>query len=175
MHFEYTSVDEAVKLILQLGQATQLAKLDIESAYRIVPVHPAGRLLLGMEWREKLYIDTALPFGLRSAHKIFNAIADALQWILESHRVRAIHYLDDFLLFGPPDSDDCKRSREVVEARCAELGVPITGHKTEGPTCQITFLGIELDSRSMMLRLPQVKLRCLQDKFGRWTERSSCT
>ena len=31
-----------------------------------------------MVWDSKLYIDTVLPFGLRSAPKIFNAIADAM-------------------------------------------------------------------------------------------------
>ena len=66
---KYTSVDEAVKLILQQGQAAELAKLNIESAYRVVPVHPTDRFLLGMEWRKKLYVDTALPFGLRLAPK----------------------------------------------------------------------------------------------------------
>ena len=63
----YTSVDEAARRVCALGVGTQLAKFDVESAYRIVPVHPEDRPLLGMQWKERLYIDTALPFGLRSA------------------------------------------------------------------------------------------------------------
>ena len=39
----------------------------------MVPVHPEDRLLLGMPWNRALYVDAALPFGLRSAPKIFNA------------------------------------------------------------------------------------------------------
>ena len=39
----------------------------------------------------------------------------------------------------------------------------------------LTFLGIELDTRSMILRLPEEKLRRLQDEIRRWTGRSSCT
>ena len=35
----------------------------------------------------KTYIDSALPFGLRSAPKVLNAVADAMQWILEQHGV----------------------------------------------------------------------------------------
>ena len=34
------SVDQAVSLILRLGQGTMLVKLDMKEAYRIVPVHP---------------------------------------------------------------------------------------------------------------------------------------
>ena len=67
----YVSMDDAVKVILALGKGTELAKFDIQSAYRIVPIHPTDRYLLGMMWNGQLYVDTALPFGLRSAPKIF--------------------------------------------------------------------------------------------------------
>ena len=59
-----------------------MAKVDVKAAYRMVPVHPDDRYLLVMQWDGKLYIDTALPFGLRSAPKIFNALADAIEWVL---------------------------------------------------------------------------------------------
>ena len=77
----YASVDEAVALIQTLGKGTLLAKLDLESAYRIIPVHPDDRQLLGMEWEGEWYVDTRLPFGLRSAPKIFTTVADALMWV----------------------------------------------------------------------------------------------
>ena len=73
----YVSVDDAADRVLALGQGSMLAKVDIRSAYRIVPVHPDDRHLLRMEWQGMVYIETALPFGLRSAPKIFNAVADA--------------------------------------------------------------------------------------------------
>ena len=60
----YASVDDAVSTILHLGKETQPAKLDLESTYRIVP---DDRSLLCIEWKGKLYVDTVLPFGLRSA------------------------------------------------------------------------------------------------------------
>ena len=86
MYFEvqYTTVDEALQIVLLLGVGALLAKFDIQSAYRIVPVHPDDRPLLAMMWKGQLYIDTALPFGLRSAPKIFSALADALEWGLSA-------------------------------------------------------------------------------------------
>ena len=77
----YATVDQAIGHILQLGGAL-LVKVDVEHAYRNIPVHPEDRHLLGMAWRGRLYIDTALPFGLRSAPKIFSAVADVLEWVL---------------------------------------------------------------------------------------------
>ena len=66
---KYTSVDEAVKVILSLGQWAKMAKVDIESAYRVIPVYPTDRLLLQMKWKEKTYVDAALPFGLWQPQK----------------------------------------------------------------------------------------------------------
>lgn len=37
-----------------LGKGALLAKLDIKSAYHLVPVHPQDRPLLGIEWRGKI-------------------------------------------------------------------------------------------------------------------------
>ena len=55
-----------------------------------------------------MFVDTTLPFGLRSAPKIFMAVADALEWIVKCEGVNAvIHYLDDFLLAGSPGSLQC--------------------------------------------------------------------
>ena len=62
----YTRVDDVVKGICQLGSGTMMAKIDIKSAYRIVPVHPVDRHLLATSWNGQLYVDGALPFGLRS-------------------------------------------------------------------------------------------------------------
>lgn len=79
---KYTSVDEAACIIAKLGRDSLLAKIDIAHAYRNVPVHPDDRHLLGMLWDGSLYVDTVLPFGLRSAPKIFSAISDSLERIL---------------------------------------------------------------------------------------------
>ena len=72
----YVTVDDIAATVQALGQGSLLAKFDIQSAYRTVPFHPDDRLLLGMQWNGSLYIDTTLPFGLRSAPKIFCAIAE---------------------------------------------------------------------------------------------------
>ena len=80
----YTSVDEVARGIRECGRGAEMAKINIKSAYRNIPVHPDDRHLFGMQWRGDLYADATLPFGLRSAPKIFNAVADALEWILKA-------------------------------------------------------------------------------------------
>ena len=99
----YASVDDAVEHILQLGRSTQLVKMDLKDAYRMVPGHPHDQSLLGISWRGRMYIDRALPFDLRSVPKLFSAVADAIAWVLHCQGVRyQLHYLDDVLFLGAP-------------------------------------------------------------------------
>ena len=77
----YTSVDAACKRVVAKGRGATLTKFDVEGAFRTVPVHPDDRWLLGMKWEGKVYVDKVLPFGLRSAPKLYNAVPDALLWI----------------------------------------------------------------------------------------------
>ena len=67
---EYTSVEQVVERIMQLGKGTLLAKIDVCQAYRNVPVHTDDTHLLGMLWNNQLFVDTVLHFGLRSAPNI---------------------------------------------------------------------------------------------------------
>lgn len=137
-----------------------LAKLDIKLAYRLVPVHPHDRHLLGIEWQGAYYVDGALPFGLHFAPKIFTAVADALQWILLNEGVSIVdHYLDDFVTLGPPGSVECGHNLDRIMAICRDLGVPLATEKLEGPSQCLTFLGLKMDTLACKLRLPADKLR----------------
>ena len=68
---KYITVDQVAKHAIALGEGSLIAKIDIKSAYRLIPVAPKDRLYLGMKWEGKVYIDGMLPFGLRSAPKNF--------------------------------------------------------------------------------------------------------
>ena len=154
----YPMVHDAVQEVLQLGRGTLLAKIDIEQAFRNVPVHPQDRHLLGMMWSGQLFIDMVLLFGLRSAPKIFCAIADSLEWILYQRGISSsLHYLDDFLTMGPPNSDRCASNLQLISDTCRYLGLPLKSQKVEGPTTSLTFLGIILDTTHLELCLPQEK------------------
>jgi len=60
----YVTVDDAILSILCFGKGTMLAKLDFKSAFWLLPIHPSDRHLLTMKWKDKIYIDGCLPFGL---------------------------------------------------------------------------------------------------------------
>ena len=171
----YVSVDDATRASARAGQGALLAKIDIKRAYRLVPVHPEDRLLLGMAWDGRVFVDTVLPFGLRSAPKIFTALADALEWVIRQTGVQTVlHYLDDFLVVGEPNSERCAVDLQRLLEVFARLRVPVAREKLEGPVTCLVFLGIELDTVRMCLRLPQEKLDDLRTVLAEWRMKKFC-
>ena len=172
----YLSVDDIVERILLLGPGAQLAKFDLKAAYRNIPVHPDDRHLLGLRWGNDTFVDTVLPFGLRSAPILFSAVAEALAYIIhQKGSVWMDHYLDDFVVVGPPGSYGCAQTLQIALETCKEVGFPVAGEKTEGPTTVLTVLGIEIDSNKMELRLPESRLSKLLEVVGSWRKRKCAT
>ena len=171
----YTSVDAVAEVAVSYPPGALLAKVDIESVYRLIPVHPSDRPLQAMEWEGAVYVDPMLPFGLRSAPKIFNAVADGLEWYLRGRRIRHVaQYLDDFIVIGPPRSSECAEALATLDDVCSQLGIPLAQHKRDGPTTCLTFLGIEVDTEAAELRLPQDKLERLRSLLEDWGDRKAC-
>ena len=175
----YASVDDAAAYVYEAGRGTLLAKLDIKSAYRNIPVHPGDRHLLGIQWKGKTYVDTCLPFGLRSVPKLFNAVADALEWVIVneggSQVEFVIHYLDDFLFGGRPGSEACGKALDLALHLCREVGFPVMQEKVLGPATVLDFLGFIIDTTSMEIRLPDEKLSRIKQMIYSWRSKKSCT
>ena len=172
----YITTDDAVEKVMELGIGRLLAKVDVEHAYRNIPVHPEDRSLIAMKWKDKIYVDTVLPFGVCSAPKIFSAVADALEWILLEQGVSVcLHYLDDFLTIGKANTEECNRNLQLIKRTCEFLGVPLKLEKIEGTSSMLVFLEILLDTLKQEISLPQQKLEELKCLISAWKERSSCT
>lgn len=161
----YIKVDDAIQLVISKGQGALLAKIDIRSAFRLIPVHPADRHFLCMLWGDQIFVDTCLPFGLRSAPKPFNI--DLLEWIAKEYGV--LHYLDDFLTVGAPDSQECHQNLDRLIQLCEAI------EKVGGPASSLAFLGILLDTLRMEARLPEEKLKKIQDKVRAWLLKKNAT
>ena len=156
------------------GEGALLAKADIKSAYHLVQVHPDDRPLLAVEWRGSTYVDGMLPCGLRSAPKVFTAVADALEWCLRAKSVVGVdHYLDDFVIVASPALNVCQTAMSLMQEECTAFGVALAPEKSEGPATRLTFLGIQIDTVAENLSLPQDKLDHLRSEVEHWLSRKS--
>ena len=170
----YVTIDDAIQKIISMGPDAKLAKVDIKHAFRLIPVHPADRHLLGMEWENYIFIDGCLPFGLRSAPKLFDIMAELLAGILQEQGVTyVIHYLDDFLTIGSPNSDECQKNLETMFMVSNALGIPLAVEKVAGPSLALEFLGIMLDTHRMEARLPMEKLLRTQQVVLGWLSKKN--
>lgn len=170
----YMSIDDVIAVVLDMGKGCMLAKMDIKQAFRIIPVHPEDRGLLGMEWEGRVFLDKVLPFGLRSAPLLFTAVADALAWVMRQRGAGWLdHYVDDFVT-GAPSLEECQNNVSIMKGVCKETGVPIEPEKDEGPASVIGVLGVELDTVAREIRLPPVKLSRLKSDLASWRNRKSC-
>ena len=133
-----------------------MAKTDIESAFRIVPVDPRYHHLLGFKWRNQYYFDRMLPMGLSISCQIFESLSTAVQLIAQTHLniSHMLHILDDFFI-AATHKDTCEDNLHQFTTLCKEIGIPLAPEKTEGPSQILSFAGIELDTTMMEARLPQ--------------------
>ena len=159
---QYSSVPQAIQLIKKHGRFSYLAKTDIKSAFRIIPVCPEQYHLLGFQWNGLFYYDRCLPMGCSSSCSIFEAFSTSLEYIIRTKikNVSVIHILDDFL-FVSNSYKDCYDALMLFLDICKNIGVPMALDKTFGPYQSLPFAGILLDCRDMSASLPQDKI----DKF----------
>ena len=120
-----------------MGPGSFMAKTDLTSAFRLIPIHPDDWNLLGIYWQTKFYVDLYLPFGLRSAPFLFNLLSDALEWIIKNKYgiKHVIHILDDFFLVEPSELQ-CPTSFSTLLLIRTFMSVraPVVASKTLGPS-----------------------------------------
>ncbi len=165
----YSTFDKAVQLTSQCGKGALMAKCDIKSAFRLLPVAREDFELLGFTYEGQYYFDKALPMGAAISCQLFETFATFLEFkaqqITKSSSI--MHYLDDFFFVAPANSHKCKVLLNSFQTICKSLGVPLAIEKTEGPSEVITFLGLEIDSIRQLVKVPRRKLSQVVDSIQR--------
>ena len=163
----YTSFDDAVTLVSGLGPGALMAKSDIKSAFRLLPVHPDDFNLLGFCVNGSFYYDKCMPMGCSISCVTFERFSTFLEYcarkVAKSDNI--LHYLDDFFFAGCADSSDCARALRSFQVICKKFGVPLASDKTEGPATRITFLGLAIDTARREIQVPSDKIAAIMSKL----------
>ena len=102
----YNSLDHAITLLKQFGTGALMSKLDLSDAFRHILVNVQDWELLGSTWPVEIdgtvvrgyFIDTFLPFGLRSSPALFLKFVEGLKFAMSS---RGARLLENVCLFPP--------------------------------------------------------------------------
>ena len=114
------------------------------------------------------------PSGFAVPPFIFNQLSDGLEWILKRNHglQRVIHILDDFFI-AESSRLACLTSFSTLLRVFMSLRAPVVASKTIGPSQEIEFMGIVLDSIRMEARLPQDKLSRIYELLTSFKKRRS--
>ncbi len=163
----YESLLTIIDAILNFGTNANLAKSDVKSAFRIIPVHYEDYHLLGFHFKGKFYFDKCLSMGGASSCRIFEQVSTALNWILVKKfgLLTTFHYLDDFCIVEK-NFQSCNTALITLQVVFKRLGIPLSKEKTVGPSSKIEFLGISLDARNSIAQIPLDKLQKYADHIA---------
>jgi hypothetical protein len=105
---QYSSFDKAISIVKKLDKNVLIAKMDIKSAFRLLPVYPGDFNLLGFKIDSDYFINKCMPMGCSISCSTFEKFSTFLHWLTtkESNSENLDHYLDDFFFAGKANSND---------------------------------------------------------------------
>ena len=173
LEVQLNALERAIQNLKVCGRGAYMAKVDIESAYRCIPVSPEDWPLQGMTWGGSVFFDIVMQFGLASATAIFEYYSSATEYFAKVllHIAHLEHYVDDFFLMARSHSL-CLGQMNSLLKMFRDLGWPFSDDKNEGPSTALTFLGIKFDSVAMTLSLDSKKLEALRQTLDLWASRT---
>ena len=167
----HNTVDFATNL---MSDGCFLSKVDLKAAYRSVPICPRNFAYTGLKWTFRndtnctYLVDTKLPFGAKKACKIFSRLSDAVARLLKKQEVQLVNYVDDLLIISKSRVENWLDLDKTINM-LTKLGFEINWSKVEPPSQNISFLGVQIDTISRTLSLPESKLKQIKDLVCVWS------
>ena len=155
---------EGIQMVKELLRKDDwMVSVDLKDAYLSVPVASDHRKYLRFRWKNQIYEFQCLPFGLSSAPRTFTKMLKPVMAILRQRGMRSIVFIDDILLMAHSSQGLVEQTQEVIQL-LQLLGFRINWEKSVLSPCQmITYLGFVINSKQMMLSLPEEKLQNIVD------------
>ena len=114
-----------------------------------------------------MYVDKVLPFGLQYSRRCTAMDNGKRRSLLADTLPR------QFITIGSSYNEECAKIKAIMFEVCEKVGLPVEPEKDEGPATTLVFLGLELDSVALLVRLPhpsvEVSVVGLEREKGRGT------
>jgi hypothetical protein len=134
---------QAARAIDDAGPDAHLALFDVQAAFRLLPLHHEAFARMVMCWEDKYFVDTCVPFGLRTGPALYNKFGELLERLLRhvcGPHVSWMRMLDDHFIIGA-SGPACGAALDTALGWLHVLGVPIAHEKTAAPSRTGKFLG----------------------------------
>lgn len=171
--FILPSSDSLAAEIVRAGPGCLIFKADMAAFYKQLKADPADVPYLGFAWRGKIFLDTTLPFGMRSsalsAQRVSNAMA-----VIHHHRTHKplVVYIDDQVGVSVPEI--AHKVHDSYQDMTDELGVEKSLPKCHPPLPETEYLGLDYDTNCMTVALPSDKLTRVIELLQEWLLKQQC-
>ena len=140
-------------LLSRVRKGTWFTSVDLKDAFFHISIYPPHRKFLRFALEGQVYKYTVLPFGMSLSPRVFTKVTQAAVAPIRAMGIRLDTYLDDWLI-SADTRQEAHRHTEMVVSHFTGLGFHLNLEKSAlEPTQQTTFLGVQLDSNTLMGRL----------------------
>ena len=169
--FTMQNVDSALKLVTPQCWMT---KLDLKNGYRICGISNRCYQATGLKWRFSGHatytymFDSRLPMGACKSPNIFQRLTQSVTRMMQRRGFpNVIVYQDDYFI-AHPTLYGCQNTLNNLIELLHNLGFIINWKKVYPPSQQLVFLGVEIDSIKLQVRLPDQKVQQLKSEVIKW-------
>ena len=165
---KYVTHQQIAQKICEEGKDCCIAKVDLKSAFRQIPVSKPSIRLLGHKLYGQYVAENRVPFGLRSACLICQSMGLAIIFITNTYLFASglqgsiANFVDDFICIKQCKSR-CQLIYDTLLNTCNWLGVEVNTSKCAAPATRQVVLGLEYDTQSMIVGLPKAKVQKYSD------------
>ena len=178
---KYPDFEEAVRMCVHEGRGCSIAKSDMYSAFRHVPMRKDQWYLLVMKATHPIskrvfyFVDKCMPFGSSISCAIFQAISDAIAYLVKTRTKKVnVNYLDDYL-FAAAMKALCDNQIQVFLDICKDINFPVALEKTFWGTTILVFLGLLLDTERQLVCIPDDKMKKALEMINWFLQRRKAT
>ena len=168
------TIDYMSSRVRELGPGCYLYKLDLSRGYRQLRLDPLDWPIMSIRHSGNIYMDLCPPFGLRTAAMMMErtTMTDCYTHDLYGYLSKA--YVDDF---GAADLglDNANSGYSTLKSVLYTLGLDIAEQKSCPPAHAMDWLGIEVNSIDMTLKIPEPKLAEVCEVVGSLETRVTTT
>ena len=198
--FSFPKLDDFARIILSLGKNCYLWKRDLSRFFLQLPLDPLEYSKVAFIWRGKLLFFTSYIWGCRHAGMNGQRVTNLVSAIHRSLGLSALclhkehgcnsnclhlsdspditlaefntlNYQDDFA--GCEESlDKCKLAFDTMGTLFEVLGLSESIEKSVSPTQVMTFLGVQFDTRTLEMRIDEVKCQELKFELSKWKQKT---
>ena len=142
------SFNHTIALVLSLPPGCLAATFDISAAYHITPVCPDQQQHLCVLWKDRVYVDHTVMFGLSSSAGVFGSIGDMLVAIYKKAGFfPLLKWVDDFFVIRLLDQSWTEKE---FMGLTGTFGVPWSPKKTRPLAPVQRYISFEWDLNAHM-------------------------